>query len=170
MGLFPLRPMPRIADEPERPSHFEEDQNSRVPDDQGAVDYTTQVDVENVETPRPTFSTEAIPTYLVEAPPGGDSNLRWNGENFTLAPTDNGICIASNDRKRNRLKILNTSAATDVYLVNEAESGNRQGRGYLLPGGKDVEMTHNNEVWAYLLSTAGGAVTISVLTEYGIPT
>lgn len=145
MGLFQMRPLP-VVDEPERPSHFGEDQNERVPEDQGAVDYRT----DEPESPEYGFqpSTEAIPVYLTEPAPNVRPIRKWQGNVVTVTGGQEPVQILTNDRNRTRAVVVNLDDADPVYLsaTNNDNPGMFASR---LGPGKEIEFLHNSEVWLY---------------------
>lgn len=159
----------RVSDEPERPSFFEVDQNVRIPGDQDPMDYVGLDDAPEPEetAPRQAFTTEAIPTYQVQAPPGDPAIRRWAGDNYTLAPGAAPVRIAGQDRKRTRLLVANQDSANSLYLTTAEYGGNAASRaGAMVRPWGEVEIGATDAVYAY--TAAGSPVVVSVLTEYSL--
>lgn len=147
-GLFRVVNTPQLA-EPDRPTHFREDQNQR--DILPEQDYATQ----HVDEPHGFLpAANPVPVYMVEPPPA-DMTLRdWTGNTTTLAAAGQGIRILGPDRRRTRFKITNLDGANTVIVSKGQSSVDTVG--FTLAAGKTEEFFHNSDVW--VRSTAGAAI------------
>jgi len=146
-----MKPVAEVVDEPERPTHFREDENVRVPKEtQGMVDYATVEPVVPAEygyLPAP----DSTPVYLTEPPPVVRPIRKWQADRYVV---DNAsaepIKILGNDRNRMRAVIANMDAVNSVYLTPFPQNKNimfaRE-----VKAAEDVEMYHNSAVWAFSL-------------------
>jgi len=159
--LIPLKPKSVNVDENEdnRPSHWHDDQNERevlpTPDFQTS-ELAEQPVYGFVPPPNP------VPVYLTEPLPGDNSIRQWTPQSATI--TSKHERIAGADRRRTRIVITNNSTDKVVYL------GRRNGdiviNAYPLSFGREVELLHNDEVWAYCLLT--DTVPLGWFTEFNV--
>lgn len=158
-----IPPVPARNDPPMRPTHFHEDQNERVGDDkQGPDDYVTEAPEAPIryglQPPAP-----AQPVFLTEPPPVVNPIRPWQAVTFILDATDSTPeKILNNDRSRDRAVLANVDAANAIYLTERAGNKN-PAFARILPAGKEVEMLHNTELWAFSLV---GTPNLAVHTEY----
>lgn len=149
-------------DEPERPSHFEEDINVY------ATYENTQQDYPSEGAPVPHYGWQApppdpIPVYLVEAPPRDRVLTKWAAVSSTAVPAV-GQRVGAKDRMRTRMYVYNTDAANSLIIVGS--STDIAASGLALPAGKTVEFFHNQEVW--VLAPTGLTTTYTAFWEYQI--
>ncbi len=136
--------------------------NSRVPvetrtDNRHNADPDYAIEAELIETPEPLPPIEPIPVYQVEIPPSRRVLKRWTTGTMTLTGLEPEQ-LAADDRHRTRLVVMNTETANAVYLT-EKPVGTSTAFARLLPFGKEVEMLHNQGVWAFTGSGLTAVVT-----------
>lgn len=141
-GLFRAHVQRRDPDpnDARRPSHWHEDQNER--DVPPLADYPTDV----VEEPVIGFVPPAnpVPVYLTEPPPNDRALRQWAPQSMTVG-TDR-VQLCGSDRRRTRMMITNNDTDATVYLLRREDD--LLINGYPLMPGKDVELRHNDQVWA----------------------
>lgn len=153
---------------PDRPSHFNQDQNVRVSRDETELDYptvsdsTAEIAVHHGWVP----PMEATPVYLTEAPPVGRPIIRGSAMHLVMDTTGKKYPIVGANRSRKRMKVVNSDDTANVALVF-GELDNIQVAGFWLGPGDDVEMHHNSAMWAEVVG-GDGAATIEVYTEYEV--
>jgi hypothetical protein len=110
--------------------------------------------------------TPAVRVFPVAAPPAQRPIITWEAGTIDVdvTTTRRVTQIASKNRGRKRLFIRNVSLA-NVFLVSNRET--LHFLGFRLMAAQEVELTHNDDVWAY--AEAGGtAATITFLAEYEV--
>lgn len=160
--LIPLARPKHVNDDDNvdnRPSHWHEDQNER--DVQPNPDYQTTGLVEEpqlgfVPPPNP------VPVYVTEPVPGDNKIRQWAPASATVTSTH--VRIAGADRRRQRMVLTNNSTDKVVYLGRR--NGDLSINAYPLNFGDDVELTHNDEVWAFCL--ASDTVPLGWFVEYDV--
>lgn len=158
----------RVVQGPERPSHFNEDQNVRVSRDETALDYPVKSDASaEMQVPHGWIPPmESTPVYLTEAPPKDRKIIRGSAMHLVMDTTGKKYPVVGGNRNRTRLKIVNSDDSASVALVF-AETDSITIAGFWLGPGDDVEMYHNSPMWAEV--TGGdGAATIEVYTEFEV--
>lgn len=153
---------------PDRPSHFNQDQNARVSRNETELDYPIGADaaLEQEVSYGWTPPMESTPVYLTEPPPKGKRLIRGSAAHITVTDTTTKVPLVNANRNRTRLKIVNSDDTTNVALVF-GELDNINVAGFWLGPGDDVEMFHTSAMWAQL-SGGDGAATIEVYTEYEV--
>lgn len=142
-----------------RPSQWHEDQNEReVPP---TPDYQTSPLAEEpmygfVPPPNP------VPVYITEPVPRDGSIRNWGPMSATI--TNKPERLAGSDRNRVRMIVTNNSTDKVVYLARRF--GDLSINAYPLNFGRDVELTHNDEVWAFCLSS--DTAPVGWFTEYNL--
>jgi len=148
---------------PDRPSHFNEDANVRVPRETLDVDYPTES-----YTP-PTFGDKPVPdpvlVSVIDPIPAAQRLVRFAA--MTLDVVAGQVeTVGGADRNRQKLIVQNNDDATSIYVLGGefdiAANGFR-----VLPG-EQLEMKHTAEVYVRNLD-AVETVNISVYTEYSVP-
>lgn len=153
---------------PDRPTHFNEDQNVRVSRDETELDYPVGTDAA-LEQQLPYGWAPPItpaPVYLTEPPPKDRRMIRATAMHVVVTDTTTKVPLVSANRNRTRLKIVNSDDTTSVALVF-GELDNINVAAFWLGPGDDVEMYHTSAMWAQL-SGGDGAATIEVYTEYEV--
>ena len=155
------------AQGPDRPSHFNQEQNVRVSSNETELDYPVGDDAV-IEQGIPhgwTPAVDSTPVYLTEAPPVGRPIIRGSAMHLAMDTADRRYPVVSANRNRRHMKVVNSHDTASVALIF-GELDNIDVAGFWLGPGDDVEMNHNSAVWAVLAD--GAAATIEVYTEYEV--
>lgn len=158
----------RAMQGPDRPSHFNEEQNARVSRDETQLDYPVGTDAA-AEAAVPygwVPPVESAPVYLTEAPPKDRKLVRGSAMHLVMDTTGKKYPIVGGNRSRTRMKVVNSDDTANIALVF-GELDNIQIAGFWLGPGDDVEMHHNSPMWAEVVG-GDGAATIEVYTEYEV--
>lgn len=158
----------KVVQGPERPSHFNEEQNVRVSRDETERDYPDRSDAaREMEVPHGWVPPmESTPVYLTEAPPKDRKIVRGSAMHLVMETAGKKYPIVGANRNRTRMKVVNSDDSANVALVF-GELDNIQVAGFWLGPGDDVEMHHNSAMWAEVIG-GDGAATIEVYTEYEV--
>lgn len=153
----------REAAGPQRPTHFGEDANVRVPYENVEVDYPAE------EYTAPTLGYKPVPdpvlVSVIDPIPAALPLVRFSA--MTLDVTAGRIAaVAGADRNRRRIVVQNNDDATSVYVVSG--EFDISANGFRLLPGTQLEMFHTDDV--YIRNTdAVENVSISVQSEYSVP-
>ena len=153
---------------PERPSHWNEEQNVRVSRGETELDYPvgTDADIELAIQHGFVPPMESTPVYLTEAPPKDKKLIRGNAMHLVLDTANKSYQLVGGNPNRTRLKIVNSDDTASVALIFD-QNDNINVAGFWLGPGDDVEMYHNSPMWGKV--TGGdGAATVEVYTEYEV--
>lgn len=148
---------------PQRPTHFGEDQNTRVPRETLDTDYPTET-----YTP-PAFGDKPVPdpvlVSVIDPIPAAQRLVRFSA--MTLDVVAGHVeTVGGADRNRQKIIVQNNDDATPIYVLGGEFDINANGF-RVLPGDQ-LEMKHTAEV--YVRNTdAVETVNISVYTEYSVP-
>lgn len=156
------RAAPHVVAEPQRPSHFEEDQNVRVPRNHTDNDYPTEADTTThfgFHAPPP----DPIPVYITETTPERRVVKDWRPLTVTLTAAAQPNQLGSASLKRTRMVVRNNDVANSLIVV-KSPTDNVNTSGFTILAGKEIEFFHNRAVWGY--SLLGASVT--VLEEFDI--
>jgi len=126
--------------QPDRPSHFREDQNERdiVPSPDYPTEMEESVDLGFLPAANP------VPVYLVEPPPADRTLRQWSTGQMTL--TGSGQELSGADRRRTRMVVVNND--TDATVLLSRKKDDIAALCYPIAPGKDVELLHNDSVYA----------------------
>lgn len=155
---------------PERPSHWNEEQNVRVSRNETELDYPvgTDADIERAVPHGWVPPMESTPVYLTEAPPKDRKLVRGSAMHLVMDTANRSYPLVGANKNRTRLKIVNSDDSASVALIFD-ENDNINLAGFWLGPGDDVEMYHNSALWGKV--TGGdGAATVEVYTEYEVDT
>lgn len=157
-----------VVQGPDRPSHFNQDQNVRVSRGETELDFPVGADAAaEMAVPHGWVPPmESTPVYLTEAPPVGRPIIRGSAMHLVMDTTAKKYPIVGANRNRKRMKVVNSDDTANVALVF-GELDNIQVAGFWLGPGDDVEMYHNAAMWAEVVG-GDGAATIEVYTEYEV--
>lgn len=152
-------------DEPDRPSHFNEDQNEYATRNNTERDfpvepYTPHLGFMGAPPPDP------IPVFITEHPPQRRLIKRANLADYTLGSFNSTAQQAGGaDLRRTRMVISNNDADTEVLI--SSKQGDIAAACFVLGAGKTIELFHNDAVWIRPGTSGGGTVSsCSVLTEF----
>lgn len=143
-----------VSEDPVRPEGFREDPYERT-EIYPESDYPTGEDV--------TEEGEDLPTLPVSMDP-----LEPQREDVLWAPNQVGVVadratqLAGRSLARRRLLLINLAGADTAFLLRDPTAAIWSG--VALAGGSQVEMFHNDAVWARCAT--GEATTVSVVSEY----
>lgn len=148
---------------PQRPTHFGEDANERVPREKLDVDYPTE------EYVAPVFGDKPVPdpvlVSVIDPVPEVQKLVRFSA--MTLDITAGGLdTVGGADRNRRKIIVQNNDDATSVYVIGGEFDITANGF-RVLPGDK-LEMEHTSEVYVRNID-AVETVNISVYAEYNVP-
>src|SRR5688500_127873 len=127
---------------PQRPSHFGEDVNERVPREALDVDYPTK------EYTPPAFGDKPVPdpvlVSVIDPVPEVQKLVRFSA--LTMDVVAGGIdTVGGADRNRRKIIVQNNDDATSVYVIGGEFDITANGF-RVLPGDK-LEMEHTSEVY-----------------------
>lgn len=148
---------------PQRPSHFNEDANERVPRETLDVDYPTET------YGPPVFGDKPVPdpvlVSVIDPVPAAQRLVRFSA--MTLDVVAGHVeTVGGADRNRQKLIIQNNDDATSIYVVSGEFDINANGF-RVLPG---TQLEMENTAQVYVRNTDSvETVNISVYTEYSVP-
>lgn len=158
----------KVTQGPDRPTHWNEEQNVRVSRNETELDYPvgSDADIER-EIPHGFVPPmESTPVYLTEPPPKGKKLIRGTAMHLVMDTASRSYPLVGANPNRTRLKIVNSDDTASVALIFD-ENHNINIAGFWLGPGDDVEMFHNAAMWGKV--TGGdGAATIELYTEYEV--
>jgi len=163
-----MRQHDTVPQGPERPSHWNEEQNVRVSRNETELDYPvgTDADIERGIQHGFVPPMESTPVYLTEPPPKGRKLIRGSAMHIPLITAGKSYPLAAANPNRTRLVIANSDDTASVALIFD-ENHNIDIAGFWLGPGDTVEMYHNSAVWGKV--TGGdGAANVEVYAEYEV--
>lgn len=153
-----------VPSQPDRPSHFAEDVNEYAPRNGTELDYPDTA----FQPPHYGFDAppaDPIGVYIVEAPPRERVIKRTVTGDYTLGALVPTVQLGGADLRRTRMLIRNNDADTDVLV--SSKQGDINAACFRVVPGKDLEIFHNDAVWAKADTNGGGVVSsISVVAEF----
>lgn len=137
---------------PEERTQIEPPPDYEVPGDEQAGPDATVPDTDDIEEP--------IPVTIVDSPAPREAQ-RWASSSYPVN-SDRPTRIAGHDLVRRRLVVRNNDSTNSVFLL--AHPTQPTWAAFELTPGDDVEMLHNEEVWALCADTETASA--SVISEF----
>lgn len=142
--------------EPIRPEGFREDPYERTEiypesDYPSAEEAEAEVEVEM----------EPLP---IDIPEPSREDVRWTPQRLPIADA-RPVQVAGFSMKRRRLVVINPGTGSDSAILLRDPTDSIW-TGIELAGGEQVELLHNDSVWA--LCNSGESTTLSVVTEFAV--